>query len=555
MKPSGYWNNINNCIEEAKKYNTRTDFKNYAGRAYRSCSVNGILDIACSHMVNKVKKWTFESAKIEAKKYDSRKNFKKLNAACYNFCIKHKIIDIVCEHMISKIQKWTLELAKIEAKKYSSRGNFEKGNLSCYSYCIRNRLLDIVCEHMVSKQKWTLELAKIEAEKYDKRHSFEKGNLSCYSYCVRNSLLDIVCENYIEHRKPRDYWTLERCQEESLKYKTKKDFRNNNTQAYNKAIRKGWLNQICEHMEIRGTRYLRFIYVFEFKNNHVYVGLTYNSKERYNSHLNKYNSPVYKHIEKTNSEFEFKVITEKPISNEDAQILEHETIQKYRELGWNILNKRKTGKNIGSLGAGIRKWTFENCQKEALKYQHKRHFEKGNASAYNAAKHNGWFEEICGHMTEIRKPNRYWNKERCKEAALKYENKSSFKKNNNVAYHTALRNLWLEEICSHMTNIRKDKTYWTLEICIQEAAKYTSKYKFQKTHIYKIARKNGWLDKIYEIFEVKQKPRGYWSFERCRDEAFKYQHRSDFKKNCVSGYNSARFNSWLNQICSHMIPK
>ena len=180
-------------------------------------------------------------------------------------------------------------------------------------------------------------------------------------------------------------WSLDTAKVEASKYKTKGEFIKYSSGCYDFCFTNNFLDIVCEHMEIKGTRFLRFIYVFEFKDNHAYVGLTYNTKERYQSHLNKDNSPVYRHIEKTNAKFEFKVITELPIYCVDAQILEHETIEKYQELGWNILNKNKTGKGCGSLGGGTRKWTEENIKTESNNYKTRSEFRKNSSGAYVAA--------------------------------------------------------------------------------------------------------------------------------------------------------------------------
>ena len=48
--------------------------------------------------------------------------------------------------------------------------------------------------------------------------------------------------------KPNGYWTKERCQEESLKYNTRTEYKTNNGSSYRKALKKGWLDEICEHM-------------------------------------------------------------------------------------------------------------------------------------------------------------------------------------------------------------------------------------------------------------------------------------------------------------------
>jgi predicted GIY-YIG superfamily endonuclease len=43
-------------------------------------------------------------------------------------------------------------------------------------------------------------------------------------------------------------WTKEKCQEEALKYKTRRDFMANNFSVYSIACRRGWIGGICSHM-------------------------------------------------------------------------------------------------------------------------------------------------------------------------------------------------------------------------------------------------------------------------------------------------------------------
>jgi len=49
-------------------------------------------------------------------------------------------------------------------------------------------------------------------------------------------------------KKPFGYWTIEMLKEESNKYTTRSEFQKNNSQAYNFAIRKGWIDEVCSHM-------------------------------------------------------------------------------------------------------------------------------------------------------------------------------------------------------------------------------------------------------------------------------------------------------------------
>jgi len=48
--------------------------------------------------------------------------------------------------------------------------------------------------------------------------------------------------------KPNGYWTKEKCHEESLKYKSREEFRKNHSSAYSASIRNKWLDEICSHM-------------------------------------------------------------------------------------------------------------------------------------------------------------------------------------------------------------------------------------------------------------------------------------------------------------------
>lgn len=49
-------------------------------------------------------------------------------------------------------------------------------------------------------------------------------------------------------RKPKSYWTKERCAEEALKYSSRNELAKKSSATYNFSIRRGWLDEICVHM-------------------------------------------------------------------------------------------------------------------------------------------------------------------------------------------------------------------------------------------------------------------------------------------------------------------
>ena len=55
-------------------------------------------------------------------------------------------------------------------------------------------------------------------------------------------------------RKPRGYWTKERCHEEALKYTTRNEFNINSNVSYTISRQNKWLNDICSHMPIHASK-------------------------------------------------------------------------------------------------------------------------------------------------------------------------------------------------------------------------------------------------------------------------------------------------------------
>jgi hypothetical protein len=93
-----------------------------------------------------------------------------------------------------------------------------------------------------------------------------------------------------------------------------------------------------------------------------------------------------------------------------------------------------------------KKWSFDTCQSEALKYNTKSEFRKYSGGAYNASRKNGWLCEICSHMIGKKKYTKsiYWVIN-SKEEALKYTTRTELQKGSISAYRIALKNNWLDE--------------------------------------------------------------------------------------------------------------
>jgi predicted GIY-YIG superfamily endonuclease len=247
------------------------------------------------------------------------------------------------------------------------------------------------------------------------------------------------------NKKPNGYWTIERCREEALKCTNSRDFKIQSYTAYNKAVLKKWLKDITSHFEVLNNKYKRFIYAYEFPDNHVYVGLTYDIEKRKSEHSLK--GGVFKYSKKVKLIPMFRQIIFSPVGEQKARELEQFHLEDYISKGWSIINKAKTG----SLGGNNIKWTFEKLQEEAKKYTSKKYFREGNESAYSTAKSKKILDNICLHMDfKIRKPAGFWNYITCKQEAFRYKTRTEYSKQANGSYEVATKNGWLDEICSHM---------------------------------------------------------------------------------------------------------
>jgi predicted GIY-YIG superfamily endonuclease len=495
------------CLVEAKKYKSRTEFKNGSRGAYKSACHNKWIDDSCSHMIVISKAyWTKELCLEEAKKYKTRTEFRNGSGGAYKAACYNKWIDDSCALMLDKHKPsgyWTEERCTEEAKKFKTRSEFKKLSSSAFTKARKSGWIDDICTHMREGRKpngyWTKERCAEEASKFKTRGAFHKLSGAAYVLASQNDWIDDICTHMREGRKPNGYWTKERCATEASKFKTRVEFKKGSISAYSKAGSNGWLDEICLNMERIGNILNRAIYLIANERlKEAYIGLTGNLVVRKKQHFSKQGNSTNsrKITEKTDTYF--KSLTEY-VSAEEAILLEEYFVKEYRCMGYLILNDESA---IGGLGGGKLKWGKDSCQSEASNYTSRKEFESGNTSAYNSARKNNWMDDICAHMANNQKPSGYWTKERCATEAKKYNTRAEFRINSSSAYSKALKSKWIDDICAHMIEIRK--------------------------------------------------PNGYWSKERCAEEASKFKTRADFKRGNSAAYSRALKSKWIDEVCIHM---
>lgn len=201
--------------------------------------------------------WTKEIIQKEANKYKTRKDFKESCPNAYAGALSRKILDEVCSHMIVLRRKaYTFEDLAGIALLYKSRGNFQQHNSSAYGAALKKNMLDAICQHMEpsATKPYTFEEIHQEAKKFKTRKSFQL-NSPAYKAAWRRGILDKVCSHMAKHvdqsgeNNSSFKWKNENILKEALQFDTRTDFKIGNPKAYDVAVQRKIMDQVCSHMK------------------------------------------------------------------------------------------------------------------------------------------------------------------------------------------------------------------------------------------------------------------------------------------------------------------
>ena len=445
QRKSGYWTK-EHCAEEAKKYSTRTQFQRMASGAWSAANKNGWLEEICSHMeIRWQRKWdTKEKCAKEAEKYSNRTDFQRHSPGAWNAANKHDWLDEICSKMETygnlfkrciyafEFSNMSVYIGLTDNIQRRKRQHLNSSNSAVYKHTQQTYLTPTL---QILNEYTDKELAKIMEKFYIEDYRNKGWNI------LNRAKAGSLGGKYV-------FWTYEECKSHALQCNTRSEFITKYPGAYASAIKNKWLDDICQHMEIK----------FEIKNNPETVrleALKYKTRQE------------FRHG--SNSAYEY--------------------ARKHHLLDTICNHMTRPLPKV--------KWTDETILEEAKKYPSKVEFRKGNSSAYSIAYKKGIIEIVCSHMLPSRKIRDYWTFERCQKVASKYKSKIEFKKNDGSAYSTAVRNGWIEQICTHMVR-PVPKVKWTYENLVEEAKMYKTKKDFKSfSHsAYVTAIRNGILDEI-----------------------------------------------------------
>ena len=226
------------------------------------------------------------------------------------------------------------------------------------------------------KRKWTYETCRDEAKKYKTKVEFQQGSSGAFKYAYNNGIIKDF-DWFEELKKPNGYWTKERCEEESRKYQTKKEFLKGCSAAHHAAVVNGWLDDydwlIDKRIDIIKDK-IDCVYVYVFEDTKTaYVGRTLirRQKKRDKEHIfNLEADNVARYAKEHHVSVPPMTILETNLTLEEGLDREDYWRRWYEQQGYTMLNRLATGIGKGSLGAiGQGKWNRKSCYEEAKKYK------------------------------------------------------------------------------------------------------------------------------------------------------------------------------------------
>jgi hypothetical protein len=415
----------------------------------------------------------------------------------------------------------------------------------------------------MARGRYTDEELRNIASQYQTKTEWRKKHSGSYAVVMKRKskeFLDDITSHMVRPKLERAY-TDEQLKNIAKKYQTKSEWRKNEEGSYVSAHRRGkeFFSKITSHMETLGNKWRRLIYVFEFPDNHAYVGLTYNSTKRKKQHLDSIRqesrdnqSAVYLHMKNTGLTPIFKTATDL-MTVDEAKIAEEKFIQQYEKNGWIMLNRMVSG----GLGGNAQIYTDEYLRDDAKKYNSKSEWKKNNRYAYSASlkREKDFYNDITSHMVRPPSSKLKYTDEILRDIAKKYNTKKDWLENDGSSLTIARERGadFFKDITSHMEILNRYEPYTEDELR-DIAKKYNKKSEWAKREGgAKSASYRKGIDFVNDITSHMISGNLKYTDDILRDIASQYKTKNEWKKSDPNSYQRALKNKELYlDITSHM---
>lgn len=223
------------CLDNAKKYNKRSDWHKFGSYFYRYAKNQGNLffEQCCSHMMNGRRDYFFTDDELinDAKKYKTRAEWDKKSPAMFGVANRKpkEFFEKCCTHMELQNQPWTKKKIFDIARKYKHSNDWLKGHPTSYVAAYKKFGKPFVkkCKyHMTRKdiRKWSKKEILKESKKHINRSQWRLREEGSYAAARRYGFH--FFKKCTQHMNPiGKKWTPNVIKKEAKKYLSRSEWR------------------------------------------------------------------------------------------------------------------------------------------------------------------------------------------------------------------------------------------------------------------------------------------------------------------------------------------
>lgn len=265
------------CIEEAKKFNTKSEWAKGSPSSYAACKKYGkeVFDLATKHMKKSKTSEVVDETKEDFSKEDCLKAAKKFESTSdweensYDTFVAakgygDKFFKICTKHMDksadSAESEWTKEACLEEAKKFDTRAEWKiMSPESLKAAVLYGREFFNQCiSHMKKEdEEYSKEEVLNDSKRFFNKKDWYKASPDIFKYAKKlgEEFLVKCTEHMIE-----DNWDREAILKEAMKFNSQREWLERSPNSYNtaKKIGESFLSKCSDHMDIDNTAVKRW---------------------------------------------------------------------------------------------------------------------------------------------------------------------------------------------------------------------------------------------------------------------------------------------------------
>lgn len=232
-KDAGHWDNYENCVAEASKYSSLSEWRKKSPSSYLASKDkwHGAISQELAWVSKVHNSWSYEDCKSEASKFSSLKEWEKNSRSSYFAAVKNNVQRKIAQELNWKVRKkaghWnSYENCKAEASQYSSLKEWEKNSTASYFSACKNKWQRQIAHDLDwandrdNDKPFLYRACKRQAAQFSSLNDWITNGSASYKTAVTNKWQrEIAQELGWEVRKNAAHWDIyENCLSEASQY-------------------------------------------------------------------------------------------------------------------------------------------------------------------------------------------------------------------------------------------------------------------------------------------------------------------------------------------------